>query len=118
MRHKISLVILALTICFGADQPKYKTIPAARTSELTPSRAQVAAEHNTWYRSHGDAASSRYSSLRQINRDNVALLRIAWIYHSADGKGNLECNPIIVAGVIYAPTAGNHIVAIDGATGK
>jgi quinoprotein glucose dehydrogenase len=118
MRPKISLVFLALTICFGADQPKYKTIPAARTSELTPSLAQMAAEHDTWYRSHGDAASSRYSSLRQINRDNVAHLRIAWIYHSADGKGNLECNPIIVNGVIYAPTAGNHIVAIDGATGK
>ena len=117
MRRKISLVTLALSISLAADQPEYKTIPAAKTSELTPS-SRNSAEHTTWYRSHGDAASSRYSSLKQINRDNVVHLKIAWIYHSADGKGNLECNPIIVNGVIYAPTAGNHIVAVDGTTGK
>ena len=120
MRLEIRLLALAAVpvICLAAGAPEYKIIPAAKTSELTPSLARNPGQYTTWYRSHGDAESTRYSSLKQINRENVAQLRIAWIYHSGDGKGNIECNPVIANGVIYAPTAGSQIVAIDGTSGK
>ncbi len=102
-----------------AKLPKFKTIPAAKTSELTPAaRKYDPADYRTWERSHGDRESSRFSSLTQINRDNVSQLEPAWTYRSGDRAGNLQANPIIVDGVMYAPTPGDHIVAVDGATGK
>ena len=102
--------------------PEFKTIPAARPNELTPSNGypDVVAnrdQYTQWYRSHGDATSSRYSLLDQIRRENVAQLKMAWTYHSEDGAGNIQCNPIIVDGVMFAPTVGNHVVAVDAVTG-
>jgi quinoprotein glucose dehydrogenase len=102
----------------AVTSPEYRTLPAAADSELTPSLSSANPEHITWSRSNGDDASSRYSSLRQINAGNVKQLKVAWIYHSQDGNGNIQCNPVIANGVMYAPTTGRHIVAIDAATGR
>jgi quinoprotein glucose dehydrogenase len=110
-------VLLAWAAPCQAGQQQFKTIPAASISELTPSLHTDFAHHATWYRTYGDNSGTRYSSLTQINKSNVSRLRVAWIYHSHDGKGNIECNPVVAKGIIYAPTAGNYVVAIDGATG-
>ncbi len=102
-----------------AALPLHQTIPAATAHELTASDGhptRSAARH--WTRSHGDNGSRRYSSLAQINVTNVSQLEVAWTYRSGDGSGNLQSNPVIVDGVIYSPTVGRHMVAIDGATGQ
>jgi len=71
----------------------------------------------SWPRSHGDNGSRRYSSLKQITRENVRSLEVAWTYHSKDGAANVQCTPIVVDGVLYAPTAGRALVALDAASG-
>ncbi|MBI4626626.1 MAG: PQQ-binding-like beta-propeller repeat protein, partial [Verrucomicrobia bacterium] len=73
--------------------------------------------YRTWTRSLGGPTSNRYSTLNQINRSTVGKLRVAWTYRSGDGPGNVQCNPIIVGDVLFAPTAGKKIVALDAATG-
>ncbi len=99
--------------------PQYKTIPAATPDELTPSNGWPdPATFKTWTRSHGGQAGMRYSSLDEINKQNVKQLKVAWTYHSQDGGANIQCNPIIVDGVVYLPTAGNHLAAVDAVTGK
>jgi quinoprotein glucose dehydrogenase len=99
--------------------PLYKTIPAAKPAELTPHNGWPAAEsYRTWARSHSGDANERYSALTQINRANVKQLEVVWTFHSGDGKGNIQCNPVIVRGVMFAPTVGEHLVALDAATGK
>lgn len=108
--------ILAIAGCLGAADPEYKYIPAAQTSELAPA-IPVTFNGKNWERSHGDHSSSRYSSLKQITRENVSRLQVAWTYHSGDGRANIQANPVIVNGVLYAPTAGEHIVAINAVTG-
>jgi quinoprotein glucose dehydrogenase len=101
-----------------AKLPLYKTIPAAKPEELTPAVPEPRPESfRAWTRSHGDAGSRRYSALTQINRSNVSKLEVAWTYRSKDGKGNIQANPIIVDGVMFAPTVGDFIVAVDAATG-
>ena len=101
-----------------AKLPLYKTIPAARPEELTPANGYPKPEtFLTWHRSHGDNGGMRYSVLAQINRKNVGELQQAWIYHSRDGSNNLQCNPIIVRGMMIAPTAGQFVVGIDAETG-
>lgn len=102
-----------------AAMPESYEIPAARTEELTPALSDLAvAPREDWARSHGNAGSTRYSPLAQINRENVKKLEVAWTYHSGDGAGNVQCNPVVVRGIVYAPTAGDRLVAIDGATGR
>ena len=99
--------------------PLYKIIPAAKPEELTPANGYPKPEtFQTWHRSHGDNGGMRYSALDQINRTNVAKLQQAWIYHSRDGNNNLQCNPIVVRGVMIAPTAGKFMVGIDAEKGK
>lgn len=101
-----------------AELPEFVTIPAATSQELTPAVAIRPESFTTWTRSQGDSGSRRYSALTEINRQNVSRLETAWIFHSGDGARNIQCTPIIVGGVMFAPTAGRAIVALDAATGK
>src|SRR6185295_5196384 len=70
-----------------------------------------------WHRSHGDNGGMRYSALDQINRSTITNLQVAWTYHSKDGTGNIQCNPIIVDGFMIAPTPGKNVVALNAVTG-
>src|SRR5690606_21961316 len=90
---------------------------AATDAELSPAVAIDPKPFAGWSRSLGDNGSRRYSSLSQINRHNVNALEVAWIYRSKDGAANVQCTPIIVNGIMYAPTAGRAVVAVDAATG-
>lgn len=99
-----------------AALPLYKVIPAAKDSELTPAAADTES-HRSWMRSHADAGGTRYSALDQIRRDNVAKLQVAWTFSSGDGLADVAANPVIANGVMYAPTTGKHIAAVNAATG-
>ena len=61
-----------------------------------------------------------YSTLTQIDRKNVGKLQIAWQFDSGDEfKGSeLECDPIVLDGVLYATTPKLRVVALNAATGK
>jgi len=99
--------------------PLFQVIPAAKPEELTPANGYPKRKtYLSWQRSHGDNGGTRYSALKQINRQNVRELEVAWIYHSRDGSNNIQCNPIVAGGRMFAPTPGRHVVALDAATGK
>src|SRR5437016_7727610 len=68
----------------------------------------------------GSPDNVHYSSLRQINRGNVQQLRVAWTYDSGDAfpDSEMECNPIVVRGILYATTPKLRLIALDAATGK
>jgi quinoprotein glucose dehydrogenase len=101
-----------------AALPETYEEPAAPIESLTKSEDSLApGAFRKWHRSHGDATSNRFSGLEQINRENVSQLTAAWTYHSKDGTGNIQCNPIVVEGTMFAPTPGGFIVAVDAATG-
>jgi quinoprotein glucose dehydrogenase len=69
---------------------------------------------------HGGAGNIRYSPLTQIDRSNVTTLEVAWTYESGDAfKGSeMQSNPIVVGGVLYATTPTLKVVALDAATGR
>ena len=100
-----------------AALPEFRVIPAATPEELTPAAAISQEPFARWTRSQGDNGARRYSALKQITRANVASLERAWTYHSKDGADNIQCTPIVVDGLLFAPTAGRAIVALDAATG-
>lgn len=98
-----------------ARLPEFKAIPAA--AEPTPAAPLDHASFTTWTRSQGDDGARRYSALAQIDKSNVHQLEVAWTYRSGDGAANVQCTPIVVDGTLYAPTAGNALVALDASTG-
>jgi quinoprotein glucose dehydrogenase len=98
--------------------PLYEVIPAAGPDELTPANGWPRREtYRLWQRSHGDNGGTRYSALTQINRHTVTNLAVAWTYHARDASNNIQSNPIIVDGLMFAPTPGKQLVAVDAATG-
>jgi len=79
-------------------------------------------EGNNWPVYRGDKGSTGYSPLAQINPGNLHKLELAWTYHSGDAregnKSNIECNPIIVNGLMYITTPMLKLVALDPVSGK
>jgi quinoprotein glucose dehydrogenase len=69
---------------------------------------------------HGGPGNIRYSPLTQVNRTNVDRLKVAWTYDSGDAfKGSeMQSNPIVVSGVLYATTPTLKVIAVDAATGR
>jgi len=76
----------------------------------------------------GNASGSRFSSLQQINRQNVGNLKRAWTYHTGEvNRANetdrhhiapFETTPVVVDGMLYLSTPSNRIIALDAETGK
>ncbi len=76
------------------------------------------AADTNWPAYGGSPEGTRYSALKQINKANVAQLKEAWRYDTADGAGASQTQPIMVDGVLYGITPKHKTVAIDAATGK
>jgi quinoprotein glucose dehydrogenase len=70
-----------------------------------------------WPEYLGGPDRSHYSSLDQINTANVASLKPVWEYHSGV-FGQMQCNPIIVHGVLFGATGTSDIFALDAGTGR
>jgi quinoprotein glucose dehydrogenase len=69
----------------------------------------------------GDRANTHFSSLKQINQGNVRRLEVAWVYHCGDARPDhtqMQCNPLVVDGVIYATSPRLKALALDAATGS
>ena len=73
-----------------------------------------------WYQGGPDA--NQYSDLNQINSANVKNLKIAWTYNSGDADPNnrsqIQCNPLVINGILYGTTPGLKLFALDAKTGQ
>src|SRR4051812_45399298 len=85
--------------------------------------AQTGATGGEWRTWGGDLASTHYSPLDQINKDNFNKLEIAWRFKT-DALGprpeyNFQSTPLMVGGVVYT-TGGSRraVVALDARTGE
>ncbi len=93
---------------------------ACQTAEITESASPPTDYYQSWSHYMGDPSRTHYSSLGQINRDNVQNLEVAWTYASGDiGEDNyIQCNPLVVDTILYGASPGMKIFAVHAATGK
>lgn len=74
-----------------------------------------------WKMVGGNPSGNKYSSLSEIDTSNVQKLQVAWEYHAGDvdtaAHSQIQCNPIIVNGVLYGTSPKLKLFAIDAATG-
>jgi quinoprotein glucose dehydrogenase len=79
-----------------------------------------AGSYRGWPAYQGGPESIHYSSLTQVNRDNVKGLQVAWTLDTRDPVPNSEmyCNPLVIGGVIYVLSPKVNLIAADAATGR
>ena len=91
--------------------------------------AQRSAPAGEWHSYSGDAASTKYSPLDQIDATNVAKLAIAWRRPSLDAAVLAQApqmraakqfrgTPLKIGDVLYAPNGVGYVEAFDPGTGK
>ncbi|MBK6845046.1 MAG: pyrroloquinoline quinone-dependent dehydrogenase [Gemmatimonadetes bacterium] len=109
---------------------------AAPSSDGGDPAAPASAGHE-WRAYGGDPGGTRYSSLTQVHRGNVASLRPAWVAHTGDlshkrgdegsasgcgrchtGDTKFEATPLAVDGALLLSTPLNRVLALDPATGR
>lgn len=70
-----------------------------------------------WPEYQGGPERNQYSPLHQIDTSNVQQLIPVWEYHTGD-SGQIQCNPIIIDGILYGMSATALPFALDASTGK
>src|SRR6476646_9859079 len=99
----IFLVVAAMLVILGG----------VALSSFMPQSATAKGNGADWPRYTGDLAGTRYSTLKQINAQNVQTLASAF---TVAGVGSQE-TPIVVNGVMYVSTPGG-VLAVEADTGK
>lgn len=79
-------------------------------------------KYNSWQVYGGSKENIHYSSLTQIDTNNVRDLQVAWEYHTLDADtanhSQIQCNPIIIDSTLYGTSPQAKLFALDAATGK
>ena len=79
--------------------------------------------NTNWAEYNGDGTRSHYSPLQQIDKQNITQLKVAWMYASGgadtvQNRSQMQCNPIVIDGVLYGVSAGTQAFALDAITGQ
>jgi alcohol dehydrogenase (cytochrome c) len=91
-----------------------KPNPLDKLTPVTDAELQnpPAGEWLTWRRTYDDQG---FSPLKQINKSNVAQLRSTWTWSLPPGAN--EATPLVHDGIIFVHSSGDHVQALDAATG-
>lgn len=101
-----SILIAALALPAFAQEPSWQRLI---NSDKEP---------QNWMSYGGNYSAHRFSSLNQINRENVKQLIPVWAFPTGELRGGLNATPIVVDGVMYLMGPMNRIFAINAATGE
>jgi quinoprotein glucose dehydrogenase len=76
-----------------------------------------------WPEYNGGPDRNHYAALNEINKENISGLEVAWIYHSGgadtiNNRTQMQCNPIIIDGIMYGVSADSQAFAIYADSGK
>lgn len=98
-RNKSSALLLSLTIVLAAQ---YSNLVSAQSQE----------------RKHG----TKYSSLQQVNRENVGKLELAWTFNTGDlpsepGLTSFQDEPLLIDGNLIVCSVTRQVFALDPETG-
>ena len=77
-------------------------------------------KYKAWEIYGGNKENNHYSSLTQIDTENVAQLQVAWVYHTGDSDKatQIQVNPVIIQNTLYGLSPKLKLFALDAATGR
>lgn len=112
-----AIVLLRVSICSSQETSGPGSGPdVGSATRVTAQDLLVSPVAENWPSYNGDYTGRRYSSLRQISKENVRRLRAAWVFHPGNSQ-RLEATPVVVRGVMYL-TSANDVFALDARTGR
>jgi PQQ-dependent dehydrogenase (methanol/ethanol family) len=80
--------------------------------------AKLTKDAKNWAMQAGDFANTRYSELKQINKDSVKNLRVAWTFSTGVLRGH-EGGPLVIGNTLYIHSPfPNKVFSIDLETQK
>ncbi len=86
---------------------------ASATASASDELLKMQENANEWVMPTGNYANQRYSTLDQINKDNVGNMKVAWTFSTGVLRGH-EGGPLIINDVMYVHTPFPNIVyALD-----
>jgi quinoprotein glucose dehydrogenase len=87
---------------------------------LVIATASCAGGNVDWPVYHGSDDKTHYTTLSQISPENVATLQVAWTYDTKDAfeGSEMQSNPVVIDGVLYAMSPKQRAFALDAATGR
>jgi PQQ-dependent dehydrogenase (methanol/ethanol family) len=89
-------------------------IPAPPAAEPGRATAWAAPRPGDWRTYNGNDSANRYSPLAQITPDNVATMKLKWVFPIQ--HFGLETTPLAADGMLYV-TGPNQVIALDVLTG-
>jgi outer membrane protein assembly factor BamB len=95
---------------FAVQQQVVKRIDD-KTLKATPKGMEWLSNGMNW-------AEQRYSTMTQINPQNVSKLALTWSYELGPGGGSQQATPLYSNGVLYTVTNWSIVAAVDAKTGK
>ena len=86
-------------------------------SATVPTAAAAGAD---WSVYGGNTDHTHFTTLGQISPANVKSLKVAWTFEThQEFKGSeMQANPVVIDGVLYATTPKMHVFALDAVTGR
>lgn len=115
MKNKLTLSVFCLLILAGCKNGNGDRSNVMQTGKDYPAYG-------------GNKAGNRYSPLNQINVDNVKNLQVAWTYFANDKPDTtdhkpprireIQCQPIVVNGILYGTSSEVNLFALKAATGE
>ena len=105
--------VLILMVVRPSGQEASSPPATPSTQRLTAPNA--AADHD-WPVYLGDKAATHYTTLDQINKENVSRLEVAWTFDTGD-KGEFQSNGLVIDGVLYTASPSRKVFALNAATG-
>ena len=124
MLGRVAVSMTAATIGFSiisaavaADETKPATLYGDMSSVTPDMLNRAGHDGNDFLLTNGNYWQQRFYPNRQINRDNVAGLRPAWIFQT-DVTESMETSPLVVNGVMYVTTSFDHVYALNARTGE
>ena len=130
--NRLTLVfVIACSLVAGCTQestpePSQETTTVPATAAAEHGRAQVNEdriakieqdEPGAWLTYGRNYEEQRFSPLKQVNKESIDELGIAW-FKDLDTSHGVQGTPLVIDGVIYASAPFNVIYALDAKTGE
>ena len=121
-RISAALIILVLTfpLVQCTQKPEHGTEEHIKQATSMIDDAYLVNADNTpenWVTYGKNYAEDRFSSLAQINKDNVGKLGLAWALNLETTRG-IEATPLVMDGIMFLSGPWSKVFAVNAQTGK
>ena len=118
MTQKIIHVGLSILFALTAAGCSDETSNSAGVAPDVQSGQVSAPSQSVEWKLHGnDHGEQRYSTLKQVNRDNVEDLGLAWSFDIPTRRG-IEATPLMVDGTLFVSGSWSIVYALDAVSGE